>query len=63
VVDVAVFKLYKDIQNQFRWRLRAVNNKVMADSGEGYINWQDAMDAIDWVKKFAPGAKVDDLTK
>lgn len=40
------FKLYKDTQNNWRWRLRAANNKIIADSGEGYVNRQDCIDAI-----------------
>jgi hypothetical protein len=60
---MAVFRIYKDKQNQYRWRLRAANNKIMADSGEGYINWQDVMDAVNWVKRYAPSADIKDLTK
>ena len=60
---MAVFRIYKDKQSQYRWRLRAANNEIMADSGEAYINWQDAVDAINWVKRYSPGADVEDLTK
>lgn len=30
------FIIYLDKQNQFRWRLKARNGRIVADSGEGY---------------------------
>ncbi|MCA3254482.1 MAG: DUF1508 domain-containing protein [Alphaproteobacteria bacterium] len=36
-----VYRKYKDAHGQWRWRLRAGNNKVVADSGEGYWNEAD----------------------
>ena len=32
----AEFELYKDKSGEYRWRLQAANNEVIADSGEGY---------------------------
>jgi len=29
-------KIYKDKTGEWRWRLLAKNNKIVADSGEGY---------------------------
>lgn len=45
-----VYIVYKDKSLQWRWRLRAANNKCIADSGEGYHNKKDCLDAIDLVK-------------
>jgi len=45
------FHVYKDTSNQWRWRLRAQNNKNIAVSGEGYYNKQDCLDAIALVKQ------------
>ncbi|MDO8487015.1 MAG: DUF1508 domain-containing protein [Candidatus Curtissbacteria bacterium] len=59
---MAVFKIYKDVQGYYRWRFRAANNKIIADSGEGYVKWQDAKAGIDFIKKYAPDAEVKDLT-
>lgn len=59
---MAVFNLYKDKAGEYRWRLRAANNKKVADSAEGYKNKQNALGGIKFVKKYAPGAKVKDLT-
>jgi uncharacterized protein YegP (UPF0339 family) len=44
------YEMYKDAQLLWRWRLKAANNKIIADSGEPYHNKQDYRDAIDLVK-------------
>lgn len=45
------FELYRArrglfVRTQWRWRLRAANGHVIADSGEGYNNRGDALAAI-----------------
>lgn len=42
--------IYKDSKGEWRWYLRADNNKRIADSGEGYKNKSDCEDAIKLVK-------------
>ena len=45
------FEIYKDDENDWRWRLRHNSNgKIIADSGEGYENRSDCMHGIDLVK-------------
>ncbi|MBP9952705.1 MAG: DUF1508 domain-containing protein [Cypionkella sp.] len=44
------FHLYKDGIGQWRWRLKAANNKIVADSAEGYWNKADAEHGINLVK-------------
>lgn len=44
------YYMYKDISNQWRWRLYAANNRIIANSGEGYYNLADCRHAIDLVK-------------
>jgi uncharacterized protein YegP (UPF0339 family) len=44
------YYIYKDNQNLWRWRLRAANNRTIADSGESYYNKQDCLAAINLVK-------------
>jgi uncharacterized protein YegP (UPF0339 family) len=44
------YEIYKDVQLLWRWRLKAANNKTIADSGESYQNKQDCLDAITLVK-------------
>jgi uncharacterized protein YegP (UPF0339 family) len=35
------FILYKDAKGEWRWKLYAANNRVIADSAEGYKNKED----------------------
>jgi uncharacterized protein YegP (UPF0339 family) len=43
---------YRDSANRWRWRLLAANNRILADSGEGY-NWEvDCDRAIDLIRRF-----------
>jgi uncharacterized protein YegP (UPF0339 family) len=42
---------YKDRNGEWRWRLRASNGNILADSGEGYANKGDCLAAIESVKK------------
>jgi uncharacterized protein len=60
---VATFTIYKDAQGEFRWRLRADNSKIVADSAEGYNNKSDCQHGIDIVKREAPTANVVDQTQ
>jgi len=41
---------YQDNKGEWRWRLRASNGRIVADSGEGYKNLKDCLDDIDRVK-------------
>lgn len=40
------FETYRDKAGTFRWRLVAENNRILADSGEGYENAEDRDHAI-----------------
>lgn len=44
------YMIYLDSQGQWRWHLLAGNNRKIADSGEGYYNRQDCVNAIGMVK-------------
>ncbi len=43
------FSIYKDKAGEWRWRLQAASNEIIA-SGEGYKNKSDCLHAIDLVK-------------
>jgi len=43
------FYVYADVNSEYRWRLVAKNNSVIADSGEGYKNVADILSAIELV--------------
>jgi len=44
------YYVYVDARNEWRWYLQAANGKKIAESGEGYRNKQDCLDAIRLVK-------------
>jgi uncharacterized protein YegP (UPF0339 family) len=42
----ARFVVYQDRAGEWRWRLLAANNRIVADSGEGYTRMRDCERAI-----------------
>lgn len=59
-VTQGVFEVYEDEAEEWRWRLRHRNGRILADSGEGYASRSGTLDAIDGVKRNAPGAAVNE---
>jgi len=53
---MAQFEVYKDNARLFRWRLRANNNTVIAESSEGYHNRSDCENAVNLVRNEVPSA-------
>lgn len=45
-----VFRTYKDAAGEWRWRLLAGNDRIIAESGEGYRDRQDCLHGIELVK-------------
>lgn len=54
------YEMYKDKKGQWRWRLRAANEKIIATSGEGYTSKQNCLKGIAAVKR---NARVPIVTK
>ena len=54
------FKIYKDAKGEYRWRIKAGNNRIIGASGEGYTNKIDCLAGIDRIKNAATDAKVED---
>lgn len=57
---MAKFQIFKDSGGEYRWRLRADNNQIIANSGEGYVNKSDCRHGIELVKAQAPNAFIED---
>ena len=55
------FEIYR-ADDGFRWRLRAINGAIIADSGESYDQIADCRHGIALIQEFASGAEVQDLT-
>ena len=45
-----VFRVYADAAGEWRWRLVAGNDRIIAESGEGYQDKQDCLHGIELVK-------------
>ncbi|HSA34161.1 MAG TPA: DUF1508 domain-containing protein [bacterium] len=56
------FELYKDSRGHWRWRFKAPNGRIVADSAEGYVSKQGALDGIALVQRYAPGAAVREVS-
>lgn len=56
-IERSAFELYEDNAEEWRWRLRHRNGNILADSGEGYSSRSAAEDAVNSVKRNAPGAE------
>ena len=55
---MAKFEVYKDEAGEWRWRFIASNGRIIADSGEGYINKTDCLHGIELMKSEAPEAEI-----
>ena len=57
------FQIYQDRKGEYRWRLRARNGEIIADSNEGYSSKASCEHGIDLVKEQAASAEVEDQTE
>lgn len=44
------FHIYQDAKGEWRWRLKARNGRIVADSGEGYVRKGGAVKAAEMVR-------------
>jgi uncharacterized protein YegP (UPF0339 family) len=58
----AEFEVYQDKSGEYRWRLQANNNEIVADSNESYKTKASCLNGIEVVRKIADSAPVNDLT-
>lgn len=47
------FVIYQDQRSYWRWRIVASNNRIVADSGEGYASRESAERAVRMIQDFA----------
>ncbi|MCX6743117.1 MAG: DUF1508 domain-containing protein [Candidatus Parcubacteria bacterium] len=57
---MAKFQIYLGNDNQYHWRLKSINGEIVCWS-EAYKQKQSATDSINWVKKYAAGADIEEL--
>lgn len=56
--DTYFFWVYRDARSEYRWRLYAPNEKIIAESGEGYTSLQGCENGIALVKRVTAGAPI-----
>jgi uncharacterized protein YegP (UPF0339 family) len=57
------FHYYKDSKGEWRWRLKASNGRILADSGQGYSSGHECLEDIKRVKGSADApVKKDETT-
>jgi len=44
------YQLYRDAQREWRWRLKAANGRIIANSSQGYRTKQDCLDDINRIR-------------
>ena len=52
------FEIFEDTRGEWRWRLKSANGKIIAASGEGYVNKEDCEHGIKLVKSCTGSAVV-----
>jgi uncharacterized protein YegP (UPF0339 family) len=51
----AKIEVYRDGRREWRWRLRASNGRILADSGEGYRRRRSVREAVHRVRTILTG--------
>ena len=51
----AKLEIYRDAKREWRWRLRASNGRIVADSGEGYRRRAAVYEAVKRVRSILAG--------
>ena len=46
-----IVEVYQDEAGEYRWRRIAPNNRIIADSGEGYVDRNNAREAAERVNE------------
>ena len=59
--DVAVFEVYKDKGDEFRFRLNDGEGTTLAISGKGYKTKAECLKVVETIKKDAAKAKVEEV--
>jgi len=60
---MAKFEIYQDGTGDYRWRFQSNSGKVLAVSGEGYINRANCEHAIILIKRETSQAMITDAVK
>lgn len=53
-----MFEVYRDSKNEWRWRLKAKNGRIIADAGEGYKKRSAMLKSLERLKELVPTAGI-----
>jgi uncharacterized protein YegP (UPF0339 family) len=51
-------EVYRDARGEYRWRVRAANGRIVADSSEGYANRGDCVRMLAVLREVADAVDV-----
>lgn len=54
-------EFFKDKKGEYRWRLKASNGQIIADSGEGYSSYDGCKHGFESVKSNVQDAEIVEL--
>ena len=60
---MAMFQVFEDKRGEWRWRLRANNNEIVATSGEGYVRKASCLHGIELVQTLSQEAELKETDK
>jgi uncharacterized protein YegP (UPF0339 family) len=60
---MAQFEIYQDERLEFRWRFKANNGEILAESAEGYNNPANCEHAIILIKQQIANARINNNLK
>jgi uncharacterized protein YegP (UPF0339 family) len=59
----AKLEIYRDARREWRWRLKASNGRILADSGEGYRRKSSAVQGARRVRELIAARKVKEVVE
>jgi uncharacterized protein YegP (UPF0339 family) len=57
----ATLEIYRDARREWRWRLKASNGRILADSGEGYRRKSSAIHGARRVRELIAAGKIKEV--
>jgi uncharacterized protein YegP (UPF0339 family) len=57
------FEVFRNRKKEWRWRLRAANGRIVANSGESYRRRIDCMDGINLVRGTSQQTPIQDAAR
>ncbi len=59
----AKVEIYRDSRREWRWRMKASNGRILADSGEGYRRKASALQGARRVRELIAAGKIKEVVE